>query len=54
MKQLTTRKEKWKLRRKGADLDKKGKVAIKNGRIIKFLRNRRMVWHRITLLTASI
>ena len=36
MKQLTW-KLKWKLRIKGADLGKKGKVAIKNGKMMKFL-----------------
>ena len=36
MKQLIPQKVKWKLRRKGADLDKKGKAAIKN-EMTKFL-----------------
>ena len=36
-KQLTPWKVKWKLSRKGADLDKKGNVAIKNGKVMKFL-----------------
>ena len=33
MKQLTPRKVKWKLRRKGADLDKKKKVAWEDDKI---------------------
>ena len=37
MKQLTPQQVKWKLRRKGVDLDKKGKVAIKNGKMTKCL-----------------
>ena len=37
MKQLTPRKVKLKLRKKGADLDKRGKVAKKNEKRTKFL-----------------
>ena len=37
MKQVTPQKVKWKLRRKVANIDKKGKVALKNGKITKFL-----------------
>ena len=36
IKQLTPRKVKWKLRKRGVDLAKKGKVAIKNGTMTKF------------------
>ena len=48
-KQPTPRKVKWKLRRKGADLDKKGKVAIKNEKMTNFCLNRPTVWYRTTL-----
>ena len=37
MKQLTPQKVKWKLRKKGADLYRNGKVAVKNRKTTKFL-----------------
>ena len=36
IKQLTPEKVKWKLKRKGVDLDKRGGVATKNRKMTKF------------------